>query len=188
MATTLSAADKIGVLQGFVDRFPDDLLAVRAALADANTPEPAQRLLIGGLNYALDMLDIFPDSSRGIGIADDAMVLRFAAKLALAAGATADPLAKLGGEVDQITAVFDDLAGPLEQLVAQFPDRDVRGRTASKILSHKDTRIMFDADVGREAKRFQPQKIDTTVEGPERALIELRKMIESALAKAGIKK
>jgi hypothetical protein len=45
---------------------------------------------------------------------------------------------------------------------------------------------MFDADVGRESKRQTDQPIDTHVEGPERALIELRKMAEHGLKKAGI--
>lgn len=45
---------------------------------------------------------------------------------------------------------------------------------------------MFDADVGREAKRYVVQQIDTSAEGPERAVIELRKMVEHALKKAGI--
>jgi uncharacterized membrane protein YkvA (DUF1232 family) len=185
--STLTAEDKVAVLQRFVDSFATDLLAVRGALGDAKTPEAAQRLLIGGLNYALDMLDIFPDHYKGLGVADDAIVLRLASKLAFAAGATDDQLAKLAAEVIDVSAVFEDLTGRLEQLVAQMPDREVRGRTASKILSHKDTKIMFDADVGREAKRYVVQKIDTSVEGPARALIELRKMIDSALSKAGIK-
>src|SRR5688572_1586161 len=178
--SSLTAEEKVAVLQRFVDAFPNDLLAVRAALGE-KTPEAAQRFLIGGLNYALDMLDIFPDHYKGLGIADDAIVLRLAAKLAVGAGATDAGLVKLAEETSDVTAVFGELAAPLEKLVATMPDREVRGRTAAKIISHKDTRIMFDADVGREAKRHAPQQIDTKVEGPERALIELRKMIEHAL-------
>src|SRR5688572_17011382 len=156
---------KISVLQGFVDRYADDLGTVRTACADPATPEAAQRVLIGALNYALDMLDIFPDHYKGLGVADDAIVLRLAAKLAVAAGATDDHIAKLAAEVSGVRTVFEDLTSRLELLVSQMPDREVRGRTASKILSHKDTKIMFDADVGREAKRYVPQKIDTSVEG-----------------------
>lgn len=177
---------KISVLQGFVDRYADDLGTVRTACADPATPEAAQRVLIGALNYALDMLDMFPDHYKGLGVADDAIVLRLAAKLAVAAGATQSSLLTLAAEATDVATVFENLAAPLEQLVAKLPEREVRGRTAAKILSHKDTRIMFDADVGREAKRHVAQPIDTTAEGPERALIELRKMIEHALKKAGI--
>jgi uncharacterized membrane protein YkvA (DUF1232 family) len=183
----MSDADKkIATLQRYVNSYADDLIAVRATLAERSTPEAAQRVLIGALNYALDMLDMFPDHYKGLGVADDAIVLRLAAKLAVAAGASSPTLTKLAGEASEVTTIFDKLAMPLERLVATFPDREVRGRTAAKILSHKDTRIMFEADVGREAKRHAPQPIDTSVEGPERALIELRKMVEHALKKAGI--
>ena len=186
MSKSLTAAERIAVLQRFVDSYGDDLVAVRAALADPATPEAAQRVLVGGLNYSLDMLDMFPDHYKGLGVADDGIVLRLAAKLAVAAGASNAKLANLAAEASEVAAVFENLAAPLEQLVARMPDREVRGRTATKILSHKDTRIMFDADVGREAKRYVAQPIDTSAEGPERALIELRKMVESALKKAGI--
>jgi uncharacterized membrane protein YkvA (DUF1232 family) len=184
-AMSLTAEDKVSVLQRFVDSFPQDLLSVRAAVADAGTPEAAQRFLIGGLNYALDMLDIFPDNHKGIGLADDAMVLRLAAKLAKNAGATDAAIEALAVDANNVTAVFEDLAGPLEKLVAQFPEREVRGRTASKIIGHKDTRVMFDADVGREAKRITAAQISSK-EGADRTIIELRKMLEHALKRAGV--
>jgi uncharacterized membrane protein YkvA (DUF1232 family) len=182
---SLSAEEKIMVLQRFVDSVPADLLAVRAVVADPNTPAEAQRYLIGGLNYALDMLDIFPDNNKGIGIADDAMVLRLSAKLAFKAGATDRTVEALATDANLVTALFEDLAGPLEQLVSRFPDREVRGRTATKIMSHKDTRVIFDADVGREAQRVVPAPIGLK-EGPERTVTELRKMLDSALKRAGV--
>jgi uncharacterized membrane protein YkvA (DUF1232 family) len=182
---SLSAEDKVSVLQRFVDSFPKDLLAVRAAVADASTPEAAQRFLIGGLNYALDMLDIFPDNHKGIGIADDAMVLRLAAKLAKNAGSADPAVDALALDANNVTALIEDLSGPLEKLVAQFPDREVRGRTATKIIGHKDTRVMFDADVAREAKRITPQPISAK-DGADRTIIELRKMLEAALKRAGV--
>ena len=182
---SLSAEEKIQVLQRFVDNFPKDLVAVRAVVADANTPADAQRFLIGGLNYALDMLDIFPDNNKGIGIADDAMVLRLCAKLAHKAGALDPAIEALAVDANLVTALFEDLAAPLERLVSQFPDREVRGRTATKIMGHKDTRVMFDADVGREAQRVVPAPI-AMKEGPERTVTELRKMLEAALKRAGV--
>jgi uncharacterized membrane protein YkvA (DUF1232 family) len=182
---SLSAEDKIQVLQRFVDSFPADLLAVRDALADASTPEAAQKYLIGGLNYAMDMLDIYPDNNKGIGIADDAMVLRLAAKLARGAGATHAEVDRLATDANLVTVMFEELAGPLEKLVAQFPEREVRGRTAAKILSHKDTRIVFEADIGREAKRVKAAPIGTG-EGAARSITELSKMLEHALQRAGL--
>ncbi len=183
MSTT--AEEKVAILQRFVDRYANDLRVVVSALGDAATPPAAQRLLAGGLNYGLDMLDMFPDHYQGLGIADDAIVLRLAAKLAVAAGATDPALAGLADEADQVEAVFDDLAGPLEALVAKLPERAVRGRTADRIVEHGDTRVGLIGDVGREAKRHVAAPI--VVEGgAERAIIELRKMAEHGLKKAGI--
>jgi hypothetical protein len=81
--------------------------------------------------------------------------------------------------------MFEELAAPLEKLVAQFPDREVRGRTAAKILAHKDTRLVFEAYVGREAKRVKPAPIGTG-DGAVRSITELSKMIEHALQRAGL--
>lgn len=183
----MSAEDQLEILQTFVDRYALDLKVVQAALADAGTPPAAQRVLVGALQYGLDMLDMFPDHFKGLGIADDAIVLRLGARLAVAAGASDPALAGLADETGEIAKVFPDLVGPLEQLVAKLPEREVRGRTTDRILSHKDTRLSFDSDVAREAKRHTPQPVDMTG-GAERAIIELRKMAEAALKKAGIAK
>ncbi len=182
-AMSLPPDDQLAVLQRFVNQFPADLLAAHGALSDPTTPELARRYLIGGLHYAFDMLDMFPDHHKGIGIADDAIVLRIAAKLARAAGATAPAIETLATDANLVSVMFEELVGPLEKLVESLPDREVRGRTAAKILAHKDTRIMFDADVAREAKSIRPRPIGT---GPEalRMVEELRKMMLASLTRA----
>lgn len=186
MSGSLTAEQKLAVLQRFIDKYAEDLLAVQGALGDASTPDAAKRVLVGGLNYGLDMLDMFPDHYKGLGVADDVIVLRLAAKQAVAAGASHAALLRLADEAGDVAAVFEDLAAPLEKFVAKLPEREARGRSVDKILTHRDTRIMFEADVAREAKRHKPQPIDTSVGGPERALVELRKMTEHGLRKAGI--
>jgi uncharacterized membrane protein YkvA (DUF1232 family) len=181
----LTPEDKLLVLQRFVDNFAGDLTAVREVVADASTPEAAQRLLIGGLNYALDALDMFPDHFKGVGIADDAIVLRLAAKLAFAAGGKHPTIERLATDANLVISLFEDLAPRLERLVAQFPDRDVRGRTAAKIIASKDVRAAFDADIAREAKRTATGPVagnDTA----ERTVIELKKMLEAGLKRAGL--
>src|SRR5678815_2661704 len=145
-------------------------------------PPQARRLMGGGMNYSLDMLDMFPDHFKGIGIADDAIILRVAAKQAVAEGALNATLRALATDVAEVANVFGELMVPLEQLVAKLPDREVRGRTADRILSHKDTRISFDADIAREAKKHTPQPIEMEG-GAERAIIELRKMMQHGLKK-----
>ncbi len=182
----MDGQESLTILQRFVDHYANDLATVQSALADSSTPAPARRPLVGGLNYALDALDMFPDHMKGLGVADDALVLRLAAKQAVAAGATHPGLTALAGEAADVASLFGELTPALERFVAKLPDHTVRGRSSDKILSDKDARTMFDADVTREAKRYQPQPIDVSAGGPERALIELRKMAQHALKKAGI--
>src|SRR5262245_573815 len=79
--------DIIAVLQRMVDGYADAIDTVLNALADETAPPEARRVLCGVLNYALDLLDIFPDHYKGLGVADDAMVLRIGAEQAVAAGA-----------------------------------------------------------------------------------------------------
>jgi uncharacterized membrane protein YkvA (DUF1232 family) len=185
MSDKLVAEQQVAVLQRFVDRYPDDLRSIQDALNDEGMPNEAKRVLVGGLNYGLDMRDMFPDHFKGIGIADDAIILRMAAKQAVAAGATQAALDTLADEASDVKDVFGDLFEALGQLVAKLPEREVRGRTVDRILSHKDTRISFDADVTREARKHKPQPIEMTG-GPERAIIELRKMMKHGLTKAGV--
>lgn len=182
---SLSEDDQLLVLQRFVDTFSNDLLAVRAVLVDPSTPEAARPFLIGGLNYALDMLDLFPDHYKGIGVADDAIVLRLSAKLARAAGATHPALESLALDANNVISLFGELAAPLEKLVAMFPEREVRGRNAAKILASKDVRASFEADIGREAKRHVPHPIGKG-DGALHPIRELRKMLESALKRANL--
>jgi uncharacterized membrane protein YkvA (DUF1232 family) len=179
----LPEEDQLLVLQRFVNNFSNDLLAVRDALADA--PPEAAAYLIGGLNYALDQLDIFPDHFQGVGIADDAMVLRIACKLAKAAGCHHPDVERLSMDSNLVMAMFDDLSGPLEKLVSQFPERDVRSRTAATILGSKDIRASFEADIGREAKRHAPVELPAG-DAAGRTTKELKKMIEAALKRAGL--
>jgi uncharacterized membrane protein YkvA (DUF1232 family) len=182
---SLPPEDQLLVLQRFVNQFPTDLLAVHSELSEPSMTDMARRYLIGALNYAFDKLDIYPDHNKGIGIADDAIVLRIAAKLARAEGASSPTIEALATDANLVTVIFDELAPPLEKLVASFPDREIRGRTAAKILAHKDTRVMFDADVVREARQIKPQSIGT---GPQaiQKVTELRKMIVNTLTRAGL--
>jgi uncharacterized membrane protein YkvA (DUF1232 family) len=179
---SLAAEDKVFVLQRFVNSYAQDLLVLHAALVEPSPPE-AQKLLIGGLNYALDQMDMFPDHRGPLGIADDAIILRITAKLARAAGAKHAGLEPLALDANNVVNLFPDLAGPLEKLVATLPRREVRSRNADKILTHNMSRAAFDADVAKEAKKFVPAKIATKENAP-RAIEELYKAMRDALSKA----
>ncbi len=179
---SLTAEDKVYVLQRMVNSYAQDLLVIHAALGTPSTPEQAQRILIGALNYALDKLDMFPEHRGAIGVADDAMVLRIAAKLARAAGAKHAALEALALDANNVINLFEDLAGPLEKLVMQLPNREVRGRTAEQILSRRVGRAGFDADIVNEAKQFKPDRIATKANAP-RVIDELYQAMRSAIVR-----
>ena len=180
---SLTAEDKVFVLQRFVDSYAQDLLVVHGALWDPSTPQEAQRYLIGGLNYALDKLDMFPEHRGPMGVADDAIVLRIAAKLACAAGVKQAALEALALDANNVINLFGDLAGPLEKLVMQLPKREVRGRTADKILSGNVSRAAFDADIVKEAKQFKPDRIASNANAP-RAIDELYRALRDTVIRA----
>ncbi len=180
---SLTAEEKVFVLQRFVNSYATDLLTLQAALHDRSTPEAAQRLLIGGLNYALDKVDMLPDHRGPIGIADDAIVLRVAAKLARAEGAKFPALEALALDANNVFNLFEDLAAPLEKLVATFPKKDVRGRNADKILSNNLSQATFEVDVSNEAKKFTPSRLATAADAP-RVIAELYRAIRDTLIRA----
>ena len=176
----------ITTLQRFVDRYVEDLAVAEAALADPNTPETGKRALAGALNYVLDLLDIFPDQYPGLGIADDAIVLRLAARQAVAAGATHERLQPLAAESVEVDALFGDLSAPLARYVERLAGRSVRGRTVDQILSEKDVRVLFLADLQRHVAAHRPQRIEPGAAGAEWSMAELRRMVRHALKKEGI--
>lgn len=175
----------LAVLQKFVDGYTDSVEVAMQALADGATPKEAKRVLAGALNYVLDLLDMFPDHYQGLGVADDAMLLRLAAKQAVAAGATQPKLESLADEAGAVAPLLGELADRLDRYVAKLADRPVRGRTADQILGSKDVFAVFAADIDRQVRSFKPQKIEPSVNA-EFQVKELRKMLEHALKKAGV--
>src|SRR4051812_20427013 len=169
------------MLQKLVDGFSLDVGRVRAALADDKTEEPARRLLVGALCYVIDTWDMFPDHYRGVGLADDALVLRVSSQLALQAGASHRGLQYLAGELPGARTLPGGLVEPLEQFCAALPDRTFGHRTVAAILGDADVRAVFEGDLNRLAKRQQPVKIAPPPAGAPSLVSELRKMLKSAL-------
>ena len=176
----------IATLQRYIDQYPSDVAAMEAALSDDSTPLAARRPIAGALNYVLDLLDIFPDHFKGLGVADDAMVLRLGARQAVIAGATHKGAQRLASEADAVDVIVGELAGALDTFVKKLPEREVRGRTVDRILADSDLLAVFRADLSRQIKAHKPQQIDTSVGGSASAVAELRRMAHHALKKEGL--
>lgn len=177
--------DALAILHRFVDRYLDDTEAVLAALADESTPKDARAPLAAVLNYVLDLLDIFPDHYKGLGVVDDAMLLRVGAKLAVDKGATNDKLKALAGEIGDVNTIAGEHAAALDKYVDKLRARTVRGRTVDQILGSKDAFAAFQADISRQVNKGAPEPIPASTNG-DWALGELRRMMKHAFKKEGL--
>jgi len=160
-------------------------LARKLFLTDEQTPEPARRVLASVLNYVLDLLDIFPDQYQGLGVADDAILLRLGARQAVTAGASQGALRELAKEAADVETVLGDLAAQLEKYLDQLAGRAVRGRTVSQILSDKVVFGSFANDVQRQVATYKAKPIDATLSA-DYHVGELKRMVRSSLKKAGL--
>jgi uncharacterized membrane protein YkvA (DUF1232 family) len=172
-------------LQALIDGFSLDVGRMRAALADEQTELPAKKLLVGALSYVIDTWDLFPDHYRGLGVADDALVLRVASQLAVEAGGSHRGLQHLAGELGVVQTLLGELAEPLTRFCAALPGKTFGNRTVDDILTDADVRAVFEGDLNRLAKRQQPAKVTAPPTGPQALVNELRKMMKAALARAG---
>ncbi len=177
------ASESVATLQRFVDGFALDVGRVRAALADDTSPAAGRLCLIGALNYVLDALDIFPDHYQGLGLVDDAIVLRLASAQAVALGVEHRGCKQLAADVDAVRVVLGDMVGPLDAFVGTYATRSVRGRMPSQILGDADVRAIFEADLTRLLKRHKTARIEPIPGGDAAIVDELRRMVQAALKK-----
>jgi uncharacterized membrane protein YkvA (DUF1232 family) len=179
------AQESLAVLTRFVDGYLDAINTTMDALTDEKTPEPARRVLASVLNYVLDLLDIFPDQYQGLGVADDAILLRLGARQAVTAGASHGGLRDLAKEAADVEMVLGELADPLDKYLERLADRQVRGRTVQQILGDKAVFASFAADVQRQIAHHKSQPIDSSLT-PEYHVGELKRMFKHELKKAGL--
>jgi uncharacterized membrane protein YkvA (DUF1232 family) len=176
-----AAGGAIALLQRLVDGFGLDVGRLRAALDDAQTPPGSRRTLVGALNYVLDALDIFPDHYQGLGLVDDALVLRLAAVQAVTDGAAHRGLRQLAADDRDVRAIVGSSYDGLYALVQSLAERPVRGRAPAQILADPDMRSIFEADLNRLSKRHQTAKIEPIPGSDLAVLEELQRMIRAAL-------
>jgi uncharacterized membrane protein YkvA (DUF1232 family) len=177
----------LSLLQRYVSGLPDDVNVMLTAVADARTPAAARRSLVGGLNYLLERMDLAPDHLKGVGLIDDAAVLRIAARHAVSSGCDDPAVRALAAEEVDLGTIFGDLAGPLEEYVSRMPWVKVRGRSAAEIVGDNETRASFWKELNHELRGFKAEVISAP-RGVDVLLSDLRKMVRSGLGKAGVLK
>ncbi len=179
------STELIDTFNDWINTLADDAGALRTALQAEATPRDAKRLLAGGLSYLLRKIDIVPDYLNGVGVVDDAAVLRVAAKLAREGGLgeldfeVAGKLEALAGGVGVLEGYLGDLYGKLVTFVQGLPDETVRGRNADKILDDAEAFAQFLRELKDELDSYQPTAIDDA----DRAAREIKSFFKAKLDK-----
>jgi uncharacterized membrane protein YkvA (DUF1232 family) len=175
----------IDVFNDWINTLPQDARAMRAALEAEKTPREAKRHLVGGLSYILRKIDIVPDYLTGVGLVDDAAVLRIACQLAQQSGLgelsaeLANPVEALAGATAPLESYLGDLHPKLVEFVKALPDETVRGRTADKVLDDQEAYKQFMRELDDELNAYSPQAIAD----PDRAAREIKSFFKAKLDK-----
>ncbi|MEZ4360548.1 MAG: YkvA family protein [Kofleriaceae bacterium] len=118
-----------------------DVESLKGLVECASADVPARKLAAGALSYLVTKMDLVPDWNAGIGLLDDAMVLRVAAQLTQSHHCGELPtavevaLARLANEAEQIGEFLGaPLFDKLRAHVAKLTDVEVRGRTPGVIV------------------------------------------------------
>lgn len=153
------------VLKDWLTSFRDDVETAKKVVAAVEVDKSSRRFAAAALNYLVTRMDLVPDWEEGVGILDDAMVLRQC--LALAADRGLDKLdamttaaaGRLGNDVEGIEALLGDLYGKFKAYCEKLPEQVVRGRTADTIATDAAARATLFVEVDEELSRLPPPKL-----------------------------
>ncbi len=166
-----------------MDRWVKDLagdaLEMRKALDSEGISRDAKKYLIGGLAYLLRKVDIIPDYMGGIGVLDDASVMRVAVKLALESGLPggSPALTKLGEEAELVKSALEEFYDTFEGYVKGLPAEKIRNRNADTILDEPGSLDQFDRELEDETRGYKPKPLAQN----SRTLRELKSFIKSKI-------
>jgi uncharacterized membrane protein YkvA (DUF1232 family) len=167
------------LLDNWVKELAEDAKALRDAMGDPGTSREAKKYIIGGLSYLLRKVDIIPDYMGGIGVLDDASVLRVAADLSMISGVSnaSDHFKKLAKENDLVKILLEDHYIPFENYVKRLPVEKIRNRTAETILDEPGSLDQFDREFEDEVRGYTPKPLGQN----ERTIREFRSFMKSKI-------
>ncbi len=178
-------------LQRMVDHFSADVEAVQVGLADGRTPEQARRALTAALLYVVERFDLVPDHIAGLGTTDDAAVLRLAAKTAVSYGADDPEMRRLAGEAADLSDIFGELMGPLEDYLNRLQWGSAQtsaseDKTPADVLADPDSRVRLWRDLGLKLASYRPRPLVGPHGDASNVLRVLRRLVKARLEKAGL--
>ncbi len=164
-------------LEAWVANLGEDTKVLRKALDSQGISRDSKKYILGGLSYMLRKVDIIPDYLGGIGVLDDAAVMRVSAKLALEAGVPAadDDFKRLVDDDHMTRLLFDNLYDGFVNYVKRLPDERIRNRNADHILDEAGCMEQFDRELEDEIRGYSPKPLGQN----DRTIREFRSFIKS---------
>ncbi len=169
----------------WIANLPGDARGLQEAAFAQGVPRPAQRLLVGSLDYLPRRFDLIPDHIAEIGAVDDAFVLRVGAMLALKSGLgemNIDDELKVRRLAEEADAIKEFLGGSFALLVAyvvRLPDLHVRNRSADRILDDEESRALFLRELRADLAQHRADTVSS-----EASLDQIRRFIKDKCAAA----
>jgi hypothetical protein len=137
------------------------------------------------LTYVVNPFDLAPDHLEGLGLLDDAAILRLAAWNAVSCGADHPKLVKLAAEAADLGVIFGDLMGPLQDYLNDLHRSDASGLTPSEILDNPDRRMQLWHQVAKRRDSFRAQAIAAAAVNAADLIKTLQVLVRGRLKKAG---
>jgi uncharacterized membrane protein YkvA (DUF1232 family) len=175
------------LLQRMVNTFASDIDVIRNCVAAGRAPERALRSLAASLIYVVDRLDLVPDDMVGIGIADDAAMLRLAARIAMQYGADDAPVRRLAAESAEVAEIYGSLLRPLEDYLNRL-EWDVKfGKAPLDLLRDPEMAISLWKEIGRRISEYRStQLIDPARGDAANFILGLRRVVKARLKNSGV--
>lgn len=173
----MNETELLQAMDQWVKNLAEDAIEMRKAIDSDDISRDAKKYIIGGLAYLLRKVDIIPDYMGGIGVLDDASVMRVAVKMALDSGAPSatDALKKMGEEAELVKVALEEFYDKFENYVKGLPIEKIRNRNADTILDEPGSLDQFDRELEDETRGYKPKPLAQNT----RTLRELKSFIKS---------
>jgi hypothetical protein len=166
-----------GVVRRMVTGFSADLEALQLGVVDSRTPEPARDALASALVYIVEPIDLVPDVLMGMGMLDDAAIIRLGARGAVMLGAAQEPIVRLAREVGDLLPLFGDLLTGLERYLASIHPGNA--------ISDPQRRMELWQKLQR--RRETAGAVDLASLNDEAALQNMRTLLRERLGRLGVR-
>jgi len=175
----MNETELLQIMDKWVQNLAEDAKIMRKTMDSETISRDAKKYLIGGLSYLLLKVDIIPDYMGGIGVLDDASVMRISCALALEAGIpdASEEFTQLAKDSEYAKMALDEHYDKLVAYVKKLPVEKIRNRNADTILDEPGSMDQFDRELEDETRGYKPKPL---AQNP-RTLRELKSFIKSKI-------